>query len=74
MNVQGQPAVPIQPGTVVGKVLLIEGVTPEGTDGLAAVTPGKVPIVKRRKQGEEGDAVDDDMSEAASRVEGRQNH
>ena len=48
-------------------MLQIEGATPVAMDSLGAGTPGKAPIVKRRRQGEgEGDAdVDDVMSEAA---------
>ena len=73
MNVNGRPVVPVQPGTVAGKVLQIEGVTPMTVEGNTSATPGKEPIVKRRRQGEGGGEVDDDaMVEAASRVERRQ--
>lgn len=66
VNTQEQPAVLIKLGTVAGKVLLIEGAPPATMDDKEAMTPGKVPIVKRRRQGEEGESVDDTMSEATS--------
>jgi hypothetical protein len=63
----------IPPGTVSGKVLQIEGPHQVTTDSNMISTSGKVPIVKRRRQGlgDEGD-IDEHMSEAASHVEGRQ--
>nr|XP_020181964.1 uncharacterized protein LOC109767640 [Aegilops tauschii subsp. strangulata] len=71
MNIRGQP-VPNLAGKVADTVLMLEGgSTSTGNEG-EQKTPGKVPIVKRRKQGETGDAQRDElMSEAASREEDR---
>ena len=64
LNVRGQP-VPNLLGKVSNAVLLLEnGATSGGEESaeLGSNTPGKLPIVKKRKQGEEGSEVDTDMN------------
>lgn len=62
-------------GKVSNTVLLLEnGAATGGSGGTThtSSTPGKVPIVKRRRQGDGGDEVDTDMTnEAASEMEDR---
>ena len=73
VNVNGQP-VPNLVGKVAGTVLLLENGPAENSQGTppAAVTPGKVPIVKWRKQGGAEEGVDSLMyDEAASTQEDR---
>lgn len=70
VNAQGQQGVLIQSGTVAGKVLQIEAAPSkqETTSG----TPGKIPIVKRRRQGEGDEGEEDEpMTLAASQVDVR---
>jgi hypothetical protein len=74
INVRGQE-VPNLKGKVSNTVLQIEYAVATDTSasgGVSNATPGKVPIVKRRKQGGEVDGVDSIMSdEAASVLEDR---
>ena len=71
VNGNGADAVPIMPGTVAGKILQIEA-APVVNDANAG-TPGKQPIVKRRRRGDDGaDGEVDPITEAASHVDGRQ--
>ena len=72
MNIRGQ-SVPNLAGKVSGTVLMIEGATSKTNTDPATSTPGKVPIVKRRRQdGREGDEDMEQLTEAASHEEGRQ--
>ena len=58
-------------GKVADSVLRIEGVPTASTSEAAATTPGKAPIVKRRRQGGEEVEVEDPMNVAASSGEDR---
>lgn len=72
VSVRGQP-VPNLAGKVLNTVLLLEGGSAsDGAEVGPSTTPGKAPIVKRRKQGVDGENMDMDVpSEAASDMEGR---
>ena len=68
--VRGQP-VPNLAGKVPSTVLLLEGGNDTGTNAQPSTsTPGKAPIVKRRKQGEEGNVGDTNMTDEAASFEG----
>lgn len=67
INVRGQP-VP----NLAGNVLMIENTAVKSSGGGETSTPGKFPVVKRRKQGEDGvQQNDDQLNSAASRAEDR---
>jgi hypothetical protein len=71
INVRGQ-AVPNLVGKVADTVFLLEGGTATTSSEAGQSTPGKVPVVKRRKQGDDGEVKEDDpMNLAASREEDR---
>ena len=72
VSVRGQP-VPNLVGKVSSTVLMLEGGnTSDGVELGPSSTPGKVPIVKRRKQGDGEDTMEMDMaSEAAFEREDR---
>ena len=71
LSVRGQP-VPNMLGKVSNTVLRIESVSAVDDTEKGSNTPGKLPIVKRRKQGEVGSEEDMDLlNEAASEKEDR---
>jgi hypothetical protein len=71
IDVRGHP-VPNLARKVAENVLMIESATTKTSEDGGSITPGKVLIVKRRKQGVNGEErVDDQLMLAASRVEDR---